>query len=60
MTENRIVIKTYMLEEVIANDRDKNNDITMIIEKMTTMGKGEPTFIKLFPEDKRRTNGQKT
>lgn len=32
----------------------------MIIGKMAMMGKGETTFIKLFPEGKRRTNGQNT
>ena len=49
-----------MLEEITQNDIEKNNDIKMIREKRTTMGKGESTFIKLFPEGKRRTNDQKT
>lgn len=38
-----------MLEEITQNDIEKNNDIKMIREKRTTMGKGESTFIKLFP-----------
>lgn len=59
MTQRRITKKEFC-EEFTENDIKKNNDIKMIIDKMTMMGKGETTFIKLFPERKRRTNCHNT
>lgn len=60
MTQRRIMKKDISVWRDHTNGIKKNSDIKMIIGKMAMMGKGETTFIKLFPEGKRRTNGQNT
>lgn len=51
MTQRRITKKEFC-EEFTENDIKKNNDIKMIIDKMTMMGKGETTSRHLYTPSK--------